>query len=117
MRRFSFGTPDGHRLHVEQLALHRTDPEPAVLASGGYRPVPVAVGGSGKRKSTKLQDSGWKTKAAAAAAAAQGLPPDFELPGFTAAAKCKAIGNGVPLPMGRAVARAVKAALAREEAA
>lgn len=36
---------------------------------------------------------------------------------FTTAAKCKAIGNGVPLPMGRAVARAVREAVARQEAA
>lgn len=108
LRRFSFGTEDGRALRIEQLALHRTDPEPAVLAGGGNRTVPVAVGGSGKRKSTKARDLGFKTEAAAAAAAAaQGLPPDFDLPGFTVAAKCKAIGNGVPLPMGRAVARAV----------
>lgn len=120
LRRFSFGTATGQRLRIEQLALHRTDPGQAILAGGGYRPVPVpvAVGGSGKRKSTKARDMGWKTNgAAAAAAAAQGLPPDFDLPGFTAAAKCKAIGNGVPLPMGRAIAKAVKAALSLEVAA
>lgn len=38
----------------------------------------------------------------------QGLPEDFDLPGFTAEAAIRAIGNGVPLPLGRAVARAVK---------
>jgi DNA (cytosine-5)-methyltransferase 1 len=42
----------------------------------------------------------------------QGLPADFDLQGFTRQAKRQAIGNGVPLPMGRAIARAVKAALA-----
>ena len=42
---------------------------------------------------------------------AQGLPPDFRLPGFKVVATVQAIVNGVPLPMGRAVARAVKAAL------
>ena len=43
----------------------------------------------------------------------QGLPPDFHeaLP-FTIHGKRLVIGNGVPLPMGRAVARAVKRALA-----
>ncbi len=41
----------------------------------------------------------------------QGLPPDFDLPGFTKEAKHKAVGNGVPLPMGRAIARAVRRAL------
>lgn len=37
----------------------------------------------------------------------QGLPPDFDLPGFLAVEKKRAVGNGVPLPMGRALARAV----------
>jgi DNA (cytosine-5)-methyltransferase 1 len=41
----------------------------------------------------------------------QGMPVTFDLPGFTRAAKREAIGNGVPLPMGRAVARAVRASL------
>lgn len=41
----------------------------------------------------------------------QGLPPDFDLPGFTQEAKYKAVGNGVPIPLGRAIARAVKRAL------
>lgn len=41
----------------------------------------------------------------------QCLPADFDLPPFTVSAKCKAVGNGVPLPMGRAIARAVKEAI------
>jgi len=41
----------------------------------------------------------------------QGLADEFDLPPFTVAAKCKAIGNGVPLPMGRAIAKAVKEAI------
>jgi DNA (cytosine-5)-methyltransferase 1 len=40
----------------------------------------------------------------------QGLSPDFDLPGFTVAAKIAAVGNGVPIAMGRAVARAVRLA-------
>lgn len=41
----------------------------------------------------------------------QGLPADFlEHSPLTVTAACKAIGNGVPLPMGRAIARAVKEA-------
>jgi site-specific DNA-cytosine methylase len=45
----------------------------------------------------------------------QGLPEDFlsDAP-FTAEGKLKAVANGVPLPMGRAIARAVKDAMARE---
>lgn len=42
----------------------------------------------------------------------QGLPPDFlEDSPFTSAGKSKAVGNGVPLAMGRALARAVKEAV------
>lgn len=41
----------------------------------------------------------------------QGLPEDFDLPGFTKTAKYEAVGNGVPLAMGRAVAKAVRKAL------
>lgn len=42
----------------------------------------------------------------------QGLPPDFlqDAP-FTAAGKYEVIGNGVPIPMGRAIARAVRRSL------
>lgn len=42
----------------------------------------------------------------------QGLPPDFlkDAP-FTSAGKYQVIGNGVPLPMGRAIAKAVKRAM------
>lgn len=48
----------------------------------------------------------------------QGLPDDFlkDAP-FTVEGAIHAIGNGVPIPMGRAVARAVKAALGIEQKA
>lgn len=41
----------------------------------------------------------------------QGLPEDYELPGFARVAKRRAVGNGVPLAMGRAIAKAVKGAI------
>jgi DNA (cytosine-5)-methyltransferase 1 len=47
----------------------------------------------------------------------QGLPKSYELPGFTVAGAIEAVANGVPLPMGRAVARAVKRALEKAGAA
>lgn len=52
------------------------------------------------------------------ALAAQGLPPDFldDAP-FTSKGKWQVVGNGVPLPMGRALAKAVKLALASISAA
>lgn len=40
----------------------------------------------------------------------QGLPPTFDLPGFTVEAKKAAVGNGVPLAMGRVLARLVSSA-------
>lgn len=45
----------------------------------------------------------------------QGLPEDFDLPGFTRRAAREAVGNGIPLPMARAVAKAVKRALGPKE--
>lgn len=108
-RRFSFGTDDGRLLPVEFLALHNPEPRQAVLASGGRR-VPVALGGSGKVKSTRARDIADVTRSGLQAAIRdQGLPEDFlsEAP-FTVAGKQHVIGNGVPLPMGRAVAVAVR---------
>lgn len=114
LRRFSFGSfVEDWRLHIEQLALHRADPEPAALASGSARAVPVAIGGSGKLKRTAAANLGYQNRQTLeASCVAQGLPADFldDSP-FTIAGKCKLVGNGVPLPMGRAVARAVKRAL------
>lgn len=75
----------------------------------------MAVGGSGKRKisaKSALKNYGYKTSGAFAEhKRLQGLPADFDLPPFTTSAKVKAVGNGVPLPMGRAVAAAVLRAL------
>jgi DNA (cytosine-5)-methyltransferase 1 len=103
-RRFSFGTRDGHRLHVETLALHSTQPDPAVIASCG--------GPSTSRKAGGAIRKNRGAKEFPSALRGQGLPSDFlrDAP-FTSAGKIKAIGNGVPLPMGRAVAKAVKRAM------
>jgi DNA (cytosine-5)-methyltransferase 1 len=126
MRRFSFGTRDRSSLRVEQVALHTLEPEVSALAGGAGRTVPVKLqrdgagghvpkkryGNSGKR--TTLGRGGSSRNKLALQLRQQGLPDDFltEAP-FTAAGKCAAVGNGVPLPMGRAVARAVKEALER----
>lgn len=113
LRRFSFGTPDGRQLRVVTLALHRTDPELSVLASGGHREVPVALlkGGKRKKRHTGKHQSG---EYFAKAIRLQGLPADFlaDAP-FTVAGKIQCVGNGVPLPMGRAIAKAVRAATTR----
>jgi len=38
----------------------------------------------------------------------QGLPDWFDLPGLSRTAKIRAVGNGVPVPMARAVAEAIR---------
>lgn len=38
----------------------------------------------------------------------QGLPRDFDLPGLSLSAKYRAVGNGVPVPMARVVAGAIR---------
>jgi len=124
-RAFTFGRiSEDCRLDIEWVALHTTQPEPTVCASGGAAPIPVKIGGSGTLKrsytdrhvATRKGASamGYKTQAYFADACRnQGLPSDFlaDAP-FTIAGKIHAIGNGVPLAMGRAVARAVRRAFA-----
>ena len=84
----------------------------AVTASGGAARsgVPVAIGGSGKRKPTRTPDMRTESSLREAVRL-QGLPDDFAMPGFTVRGAIRAVGNGVPIPMGRAVARAARAAL------
>lgn len=119
LRRFSLGTRDGRRLLVEEGLFENQSWEPAVVASGGTRPVTVKIGGSGKVKRTALVAYGYATSAnLRRACRLQGLPEDFlEAAPFTVSGKCAVIGNGVPLPMGRAIARAVKRAMGYEAGA
>lgn len=108
LRRFSFGTRDGLRLHLEpELSLAHPEFENAVCATAGGRRVsgkPTTWTGGSLPHET--------TRPIGVMCELQGLPADF-LDGtpFTLEGKRTMIGNGVPLPMGRAVARAVKAAL------
>lgn len=112
-RRISFGTTTGIALPVLVDALMPVEWDFAV--TGDARRRPVAVGGSGKKK------SGGKTSSLNRGGSLdletmcrlQGLSTEFlsDSP-FTVAAKRQMVGNGVPLPMGRAIARAVKHALA-----
>lgn len=99
-------------LEIETAVFHSQKFEYAACGCGVN--IPVAIGGSGKVKITKkrLNDCvGDNIKSRAALkrlCELQGLPNDFadRLP-FTVSAACKAVGNGVPMPMGRALARAV----------
>lgn len=92
------------RLPVQLAALDHPDYEPAVL-TGEEVLLPVVRTGTGKGQQTMR-----RPRPLARAIELQGLPADFldEAP-FTERGKREVVGNGVPLPMGRALAAAVRA--------
>lgn len=105
VRRISFGTRDGQRLHVEPAPLLSPVWEPAV--TGHAAPTPV------KRHRTGVKSTAGKpARSIGRMLELQGLPADLldEAP-FTDGAKRRLVGNSVPLPMGRALAQAVRRAL------
>jgi DNA (cytosine-5)-methyltransferase 1 len=99
-RRFTFGTFDGRWLPIEILALRR-EPRHLTVTTRNL-------------KWDKLRQRPRSTNSLATwsdAVEAQGLPSDFlaDCP-LTASGKWEVLGNGVPLPMGRAIAKAVREA-------
>jgi DNA (cytosine-5)-methyltransferase 1 len=83
--------------------------------SGDARAVSVKLGGSGKVKKSTVQapGKGYSTRyTLAEMLELQGLPPTFldHCP-MTVQGKRKAIGNGVAVPTGRALARAIQRAM------
>ncbi len=126
-RRFSFGTRDGMRLRPDVVLLEAPLQEYAITSSD--RAIPVALirdgkGGHKRKRALKAptilgghdaapgqRDSGM-IMTLARMCELQGLPPDYldDAP-FTAQGKRKVVGNGVPLPMGLAMAEAVKRAM------
>ena len=120
LRRWSYGARKRTVLMIDTVALEHIEFEYA--ACGGMSSRPVAIGGSGKPKKFRdgKSDKPWNVRSRAAFSEIcrkQRLPEDFDIPAFTVEAKCKAVGNGVPLAMGRALARAVKEAIADFEVA
>lgn len=113
VRRFSFGlrarSPIDLTRFVDVALFEHPDWLPAALASGGIKP-----GTERERRRRQGREYGYCTRETVKIACeAQGLPPDFlDAAPFTMVGKHKVIGNGVPLPMGRAIARAVRDALA-----
>lgn len=83
LRHIQFGSRDGRTLQIPRGTRH-PDCEPCALAS---------------------DDRPWEI-----VRRLQGLPDDYELPGFTRAAAVAAVGNGVPIVLGRVLAAAVLAA-------
>lgn len=99
VRRISFGTREGRELHLHVAALESFAHSPTVTsAHGGGRPRM-----KGRIQKVSTED----------ALRLQGAPLDFFGPRspFMEAAKKKMIVEGVPLPMGRAIARSVRAAM------
>ena len=133
-RRISFGTQDGRGLPWDvALFEHQAVANGVTSSDGGgvmrgrhavltsTSPVPIKIGGSGKVKASVAVTAGHGGAPAKGiyvytledACELQGLPRGFtEHMPFTKEAKLKAVANGVPLPMGRAIARAVKRDLA-----
>lgn len=99
-RLFTFGTIDGRSLILEEVLFLNPEKHIAVLASHG------PVRRDDKRYTPPIEE----------ACRLQGLPENFadDLP-FTTHYKRSVIGNAVPMPMGRAIARAVKKAIERSQ--
>ena len=116
VRRFSWGWLGTERppLLIDVTLFDNPVFERAALGGSDTREVPIALGGSGKRKTT-LPFNAKGRATLGGLAVKQGLPATAvdHLP-LRADAACKAIGNGVPLPMGRAIAKAVREATARK---
>lgn len=110
LRVFQFGSRKGAPLHVELAALEALDYEPACLASEGRS------GQIANHTRKGVQKSWYKPcRDFSRFCELQGLPANFlEHAPFTSNGKYRVVGNGVPLPMGRAVANAVKRAIYME---
>lgn len=115
-RRISFGTSNGRMLPVEVEVFESLQYEQAV--TGSSRAVPVKLNASGKVKRTYTTDgkrhgpnNGCRAKIGDMLRL-QGFPESMldDCP-LTSSGKRKAVGNGVPLAMGRALAKAVKEAM------
>ena len=87
LRCFQFGWRDG----LGPLVIHRGKPDSGLS--------PAALATEGKRKHRRS----W-----ADFCELQGLPRTFALPGLSLAARYRLVGNGVPVPLARVVAAAVK---------
>lgn len=100
-RRFSFGTPRGKSIepYLELTLFENPIKEYAVIGGNGGTP--------------SQRDKGIKSRIPIEKALdLQGLPVDFfKHSPFTADGKRQALANGVPIPLGRVIAKAVKEAI------
>lgn len=110
LRSWQFGTRSGAELHPQIAVFEHPELEPACLAS-------EAKSGqiSNSKKNGKQRSIYHRRRDFGKFCELQGLPANFlEDSPFTQTDKYRVVGNGVPLPMGRAIARAVKDALRLE---
>ncbi len=112
LRQFCFGTGDGRALPIEVVIFEHPLREETVTSDErrvriAKRPATVLAGHGPVGRERNYQEH----LPLAEACELQGLPRDFldDSP-FTAHGKRHAVGNGVPLPMGRAIAKAVRKA-------
>lgn len=100
------------RKHIRYALFDNPEWCSTILASGGMKP------GTERKRGKRLgREYGYVSKSTYSfALKAQGLPEDFlhDAP-FTMAGKFKVIGNGVPVPMGRALALAVREVLGSDK--
>ncbi len=87
LRTFQFGSLDGIGVVIRRSPRSAAASHRCCMASEGSRP--------GRRSWADFCEL-------------QGLPRDFELPSFTQSGRYHAVGNGVPIPMGRVVAAAIR---------
>ena len=125
VRRWTFGVPGPRRkvLMIETVALENPNFEYAAVGGHGgslARADKRRIGRPGSVREFRHNSSclGHNTKSGWAfreLKRQQGLPEEFALPGWTVAGKCQAVGNAVPMAMGRALAKAVREATEETE--
>jgi DNA (cytosine-5)-methyltransferase 1 len=112
VRRWSWGWRGASRppLLIDVCLTESPQFEYAAIGGSNSGPRKARVGRSGRLTTTMPFNS--KSKASVAELIRkQDLPSTFmDHSPFTVEAQCKMLGNGVPIPMGRAIARAVKEA-------
>lgn len=110
VRRLSFGTQDGRSMTPDVALFDSQVWEPAVASDSRGRPVKMAPYRNGVL--LEKPKKGTAKRSIAEMLRLQGLPGDWldECP-LTESGKRAAIGNGVPLPMGRAIARGIRRSL------
>jgi DNA (cytosine-5)-methyltransferase 1 len=115
LRQFSFGVRGGRiALHPETCAVENPNFEYAVVAQrgGAGDGLKIDRGNTTRPLRTLERKKAASRRTFERSCELQGLPPDFlaEAP-FTLGGKFKVLGNGVPLPMGRTIARSIRHAL------